>query len=285
MTTFSGARANYCRSPPVCVECCLLLLLFGLPVLMEQHGSIIRLLALGALETAINQAIALEPGAQARLAGLHGTVVRIRLEQPTTSIYLLLAEDGVEILHDYEGSVDVRVRSSLGALLQWLLVPGEPLQEHEQIRVSGSEPQLSELFGALQTVDLWHVLRHWFDQHVRLDDMLRLLRREDPAWLARLEHIGLQVDLIGDELGRQRLLQEEILDSLSGLKRSLRRERRLDLLFLSSGMSLLFAAFATTTGQLPVLLHSSEASRQALLFASLGLTLILSRILFGQRHV
>lgn len=251
---------------------------------MEEQGSVIRLLALGALEVAINQAIALEPRAQARLATLHGTVVRIRLEQPATSIYLLLAEDGVEILHDYEGSVDVRVRSSLGALLQWLLVPGEPLAEHEQIRVTGSEPRLAELTDALQMVDIWLVLRRWFDQHVHLNDLLRLLRREDPAWLARLDDMGVQLGRIGEELGHQRLLQEEILDSLNGLKRSMRRERRLDLLFLSSGMSLLFAAFATSTGQLPVLLHSSEASLQVLLFASLGLTLILSRILFGQRY-
>jgi len=251
---------------------------------MQEQRSLTRFLTLGALETVLNQALSLEPRSASRLAALHGTVVRVRLEKPATSIYLLLVEDGVEVLQDYEGHVDIRVRTTLGALLQWLFAPSEPLDDNDRIRISGEPSQLALLTSALDEFDLWSALRRWLDDHVRLEDLLALLRREDPRWLARLEQVCGQVDLISIELGRQRLLQEEILDSVNGLKRGMRRERRLDLLFLCSGMTLLFGAFATATGQIPVLWLPAEASLQTLLMASFGLTLIFSRILFGHRY-
>ncbi|MFN3714224.1 MAG: SCP2 sterol-binding domain-containing protein [Alcanivoracaceae bacterium] len=251
---------------------------------MEEQRSLTRFLALGALETVLNQALALESQAATRLSALHGTVIRVRLERPATSIYLLLAEDGIEVLHDYEGSVDIRIRTSLGALVQWLLAPGQAQDDDDRIRISGREPQLGILLAAVAEFDLWSALRRWLDEHVRLEDVLALLRREDPRWLGRLEQVCGQVDLIAEELGRQRLLQEEILDAMHGLQRGMRRERRLDLLFLCSGMTLMFGAFATATGQIPVLWLEAEAGAQTLALASLGLTLILSRILFGHRY-
>ncbi|MDF1629409.1 MAG: SCP2 sterol-binding domain-containing protein [Alcanivoracaceae bacterium] len=251
---------------------------------MEQQQSLTRLLALGTLETVLNQAIALESQSAARLTALHGTVVRIRLEKPATSIYMLLAEDGIEILHDYEGSVDIRIRANLGALLHWLIAPGAIAADDEHIRITGNEPQLGQLLAAMAEFDLWGALRSWVDNHLRLEDLVVLLRREDPRWFNRLEQVSDRVELIADELGRQRLLQEEVLDALHGLTKGMRRERRLDLLFLCSGMSLLFGAFATASGQLPVLLLETEAGLQTLIMASIGLTLILSRILFGHRY-
>lgn len=255
---------------------------------MEEQRSLVRFLALGALETALNQALALHGQAAQQLAALHGTVVRIRLEKPTTSIYLLLAEDGIEVLHDYEGHVDIRIRAQLGALLYWLMSANAKLSEGDQVRISGSEPQLSTLLAALADFDLWGALRSWFDNHLRLEDMLALLRREDPRWLNQLEQVSSKVEQMAMELGRQRLLQEEVLDAVNKLTQGMRRERRLDLLFLCSGMTLLFAAFANATGQLSTLLPAlpldTNTSLQTLIMASIGLTLILSRILFGHRY-
>lgn len=251
---------------------------------MEEQQSLTRFLTLSALETVLNQAIALNPTLAARLPALHGTVIRIRLSRPATSLYLLLVEDGVEFLEGYEGQVHIRIHTSLGALLQWLLAPGAEADDQDRIRISGSEPQLELLQALVAEFDLWSAVRRWLDEHVRMEDVLALLRREDPRWLAQLQQVGVQVDLIATELGRQRLLQEEILDELMGLKRGMRRERRLDLLFLCSGMTLLFAAFATATGQLPLLWQQPDTAAQTLLLASLGLTLILSRVLFGHRY-
>ena len=255
---------------------------------MEEQRSLARFLALGALETVLNQALALHGQAAGQLAALHGTVVRVRLEKPATSIYLLLAEDGIEVLHGYEGHVDIRIRAPLGALLYWLMSPSAELAEEDQVRISGNEPQLGTLLAALAEFDLWGALRNWFDNHLRLEDVLTLLRREDPRWLNQLEQVATQVEQMATELGRQRLLQEEVLDAVNKLTRSMRRERRLDLLFLCSGMTLLFAAFANATGQLSMLLPTlpldANTGLQTLIMASIGLTLILSRVLFGHRY-
>lgn len=251
---------------------------------MDERTSLTSFLTLGALETLLNQAIELDPSARDKLAGLHGTAIRVRCERPLFSIYILLYEDGVEVHEDYEGHVDIRVRGSLGAMLQWLLAPGVEALEDERIRVTGPEDRVQLLGKAVQEFNLWHAMRTWVDSHVRLDQVMSWLRREDPRWISRLEQLTEGVDAIGLELGRQRLLLEDVLDEIQGFKHGLRRERQLDMLFLCSGMALLFAAVASATGQLPVLYLDLQRGPQTLVLASLGLTLIMSRILFGHRY-
>lgn len=237
---------------------------------------------LGALETLLNQALEVEGSTSERLQALHGTVVRLRCERPTFSLYLLICEDGIEILENYEGHIDVRVRSSLGALLQWILTAGAP-PEDNNIQITGADDTVDLLVRTLQAFDLWAALRLWLDQHVNMHDVLTLLRREDPRWLGTLERLSTDVSSLGEEIGRQRLLQEEILDEIRGLKNGLRRERRLDMISLLAGAALLFAAFASSDGQLPILMQDIQQGTQTLFLASLGLTLVLTRILFGHR--
>jgi hypothetical protein len=249
----------------------------------QEQPSITRFLMLGALETLLNQALEMEGNTGERLQALHGTVVRLRCERPSFSLYLLICEDGIEILENYEGRIDVRVRSSLGALLQWILTAGAPPEENN-IQINGADETVDLLVRALQEFDLWSTLRLWLDQHVRMHDVLTLLRREDPRWLATLERLSSDVSSLGEEIGRQRLLQEEILEEIRGLKAGLRRERSLDMVSLLAGAALLFAAFASSDGQLPILIQDIQQGTQTLFLASLGLTLVLTRILFGHRQ-
>lgn len=250
---------------------------------MEDSLPITRFLVLGTLETLINQALEQEPRAQERLHALHGTAVRVRAERPSLVLYLLIYEDGIEILSDYEGHVDIRIRGPLGGILQWLLSPNSALPDDDHIRILGKESQVNLLTTTISEFSLWNIVRHWLENHVHLTDILGFLRREDPRWLARLQQLPDQVGQIARELSEQRLLQEEILTELKSLKRGMRRERQRDLLSLLFGLGLLMAAFATHSGELlPV--SSLTIKVQALLFASVGLTVILSRLLFGHRY-
>lgn len=251
---------------------------------MEESQSISRFLMLGALETLLNQALELEGNARSRLQALHGTVIRVRSERPVFSVYLLLCEDGVEVLHDYEGHVDIRIRATLGSLVHSILAPGSALPDAEKVRITGPEDRVELLSRLLLDFDLWTALRHWLENHVRLEEVLRWLRREDPAWVGRIDDLAAQVSGLGLEMGRQRLLLEEVLDEIQGFKRGLRRERQLDMLFLCSGMALLLAAFASANGQLPISVPDMKQGIQTLVLASIGLTLIMSRILFGHRY-
>ncbi len=246
---------------------------------MEQHSSsVTRFLVLGALETLINQAIEHEPRARDRLQRLHGTAIRVRTERPHMVLYVLVYEDGVEVLPDFEGYVHVRVRGTLGAVLQWVLSPNAPLPEEDRIRILGPEDRIALLNAAISEFSLWGVVRNWLDDHVRLNDLLTLLRREDPQWLSRLQGLPEKMDGLAIELARQRLLQEDILGELHQLRHEMRRARRLDATCIVTGLLLLLAALATLTSLLPVATAIS-ATTQALLLGSLGLTLLVSRLL------
>ena len=251
---------------------------------MEEELSTTRFLMLGALETLINQALEHDPRGPERLGRLHGTAIRIRTEQPMMVIYILIYEDGVELHPEYEGPVDVRIRGPLGALLQWLLSPNAALPEGDRIRILGPEDRISLLSAAVSEFSLWGVARNWLDEHVRLNELLGILRREDPRWLERLQNLPEEVGAIGDELGRQRLLQEDILGELQALRSGLHRQRQLDLLAILLGVGLLLAAMATAGGQLPLLAELAR-NTQTLLLASIGLTLLCSRLLFGYRNL
>ena len=250
---------------------------------MQEQASITRFLMLGALETLLNQALEMEARTGERLAGLHGTVVRLRSVSPAFSLYLLICEDGVEILEDYEGHVDIRVRASLGALLHWILTAGS-VPDEDGIQVTGPQDLVDMLVLAVQEFDLWSALRRWVDDHVRLEQVITLLRREDPRWLDTLHGLSTDVTRLSEEISHQRLLQEDILDEVRGLRRAIGRERRLDFAFMFIGMSLLLAAFASADGRLPILIQDIQKNTQTLLLASLGLTLMLSRLLFGHRQ-
>lgn len=251
---------------------------------MDEQPSATRFLVLGALETLLNQALEVSPDAREHLAALHGTVIRVRMERPMAVLYLLVYEDGIEIMQDFEGHVDLRIRAPMGALLQWIISPGSPLPSEEDIRILGPEELVLQLTEAMARFSVWEGLRQWLEQHVRLDRLLALVRREDPEWLQRLQSLPSQLTELNRELARQRLLQEDILAELRGLKAHLRRERRLDVLMLFLGLGLVIAALATASGHLPLLAVAGDAATQALVLGSLGLTLILSRVLFGHRY-
>ena len=249
----------------------------------QEQPSITRFLVHGTLETLINQALAHEPKAADRLRALHGTAIRVRTERPMAILYLLIYEDGIEVLPEYEGYVHIRVRGAMGALLQWLLAPNTTLPDEDQVRILGPEDRIHMISEAVSEFSLWGVTRNWLDDHVRLNDLLSLLRKEDPGWLARLQGLPEEVGQLANELGRQRLLQEEILDELRGLKRGLRRERRLDAACLILGMLLLLGALATLGDLLPIA-SAASATGQAVLLGSIGLTFLFSRLLFGHRY-
>lgn len=250
---------------------------------MDEQPSPTRFLMLGGLEAILNQTLELSPAARERLAPLHGTVVRVRMEKPMAVLYVLIYEDGIEIMQDFEGHVDVRVRAPLGALLQWVLSPGyQPSQEN--IRILGPDELVLQLGEAMAAFSIWEGLRQWLETHVQLDQLLGMLRREDPAWLSQLHGLPAQMQELNRELARQRLLQEDILNEIRALKSSLGRERRLDLFCLFSGLLLLLAALATASGHIPMLVPEEGPGVQMLLLASGGLALIFSRILFGHRY-
>ncbi len=79
----------------------------------------------GAIETALNRVIALDPPSQKKLAALTGKVIAIELESspgtPLLSLYMLPGEDGIELLSQYGGEADTTLSGTPLALAKMSL--------------------------------------------------------------------------------------------------------------------------------------------------------------------
>lgn len=245
---------------------------------MTRSSALSGLLIHGALETLLNQALTGHPRGREQLAALHGTVVRLRGENPMWVLYVLIYEDGLELLDDYEGQVEVRVRGPLGAMLHWLLAPDSD-DGNGELRITGPEQTLSRLQRMVSEFSLWPLVRNWLDDHVHLRDLLALLRREDPAWLEKLADLPDRLGALATEVARQQLLQEDILDELRGLRQALHRARRLDLGFLLFGTALVILALLRALGQWQITWQALASDGPSLAMISLGLALIAGRLL------
>lgn len=245
---------------------------------MSQTGNFPQLVALSGLEGLLNQTLTGTQEGRHRLKALHGTAIRIRSERPRWVLYLLLYDDGVELLTEYEGSVDIRVRGPMGAMVHWLF-SSQPLGEDTDLRVHGNEQAVNELGALIQHFSLWPLVRDWLDDHVRLKELLAVLRKEDPVWLEKLATLPQQVGDIAEQLAHQQLMQEDILDELRGLRGELHRARQLDLFFMLTGMVLIVLSLLRASGQWLEAWQALQQDTLSLAMLSLGLGCVVARLL------
>lgn len=71
-----------------------------------------------AIETLLNQAILLDPQTPARLAPMHGKVIRMEFSGLNTSLYLIPEPNGIQVLSEFEGQADCTLRGSPFDLLR-----------------------------------------------------------------------------------------------------------------------------------------------------------------------
>ncbi|MZR62107.1 SCP2 sterol-binding domain-containing protein [Alcanivorax sp. DP30] len=245
---------------------------------MAQTGSFPQLIVLGGLESALNQALTATPAGQQHLADLHGTVVRIRAERPMWVLYVLIYEDGIELLPEYEGNVDVRIRGPLGGMLHWLF-SSNPLEDQEELRVTGHEDQIRQLTALIDQFSLWPLIRNWLDDHVRLKELLAVLRREDPVWLEKLATLPEQMGQLAEQVAHQQLLQEDILEELQQLRGELRRNRKLDLFFTLTGTLLVLLSVLKAADLWSLTWHALQQDMLSLAMLSLGIACLVARLL------
>lgn len=255
---------------------------------MDASPSTGQFLMLGALEVLLNQALAVHPQGAATLDRLAGKVIRVRAHAPDIIFYCLIDKQGIELLPEYNGDADVRIRGSAGQLLHRALLPPDDQRppEDEGIRIGGDEQTVALLRTALDTFNLWEALRTWLREHVAMPEFLGLLRQHDPAMLERLQNMPQLVGQALEELRSQAAVQQQVLDELRSLKSALQAERRSDMLAITLGMLFLLLALMSATGTLPPLVGSaagSPAGQQTWALAALGIALMLSRV-FSRRY-
>lgn len=250
----------------------------------NSHNSLAQTLALSALEFLLNQVLTSDPLGRERLAQLDGTVIRVRVEKPDEVIFLLVHADSVEVLTEFDGYVNVRVRGELGALLEWWLVPNSAETANNRLRVLGADDTLQLLQDTISDFSLWALVRGWLDNFTQLEDVLALLKREDSRWHHLLKDLPETVQKMSEEVAQQRLQHEDLEDEFTRFKRIATKERRKDISYALLALicfGLSFAFWERLISLSPWLAPAEQAAAALLL----GVLLLLSRLLFSRRYV
>ena len=125
---------------------------------------VIKPLLLSALESALNQYLALDADASFFLAPLTGKVIAVTILPFNESIYLCPAADSIQVLDQFPGQPDARLTGSVLAL-GLMGLGSKPLSSNfsGEVKIAGDTAtgrQFQELFGKLD-IDLEEKLSHY----------------------------------------------------------------------------------------------------------------------------
>lgn len=222
----------------------------------EQPESMAGMLVTELMETAINLALENDPKALEQLADHTGKVIRVKTLEPHAIFYLTVCDHGVQLATHHEDMVNARVRLP-SALLARLLVGGQSLGGDNllgEVRVSGDEQLLRDLLAIAIDFNLWHLtkkfVQRWLPEFQSFEDLLRLLREQDPAWLARLEHLPQLTHETFQAVRDLRLMQQEQMEELQLLRAQLDKERRAGQVSTGIGLVMIVIAFLAHNGYL-----------------------------------
>lgn len=220
----------------------------------EQPESMAGMLVTELMESAINLAMANDPKALEQLSDHTGKVIRVKTVDPHAVFYLTIAETGIQLAMHHEDMVNARVRLP-SALLARLLVGGQSWGGDNllsEVRVAGDEQLLRDVLSVAVDFNLWHVtkkiVQRWLPEFQSFEDLLRLLRDQDPAWLARLEHLPQLTHETFQAVREMRALQSEQIEELRRLRRQLDLDRRAGQVSTLIGLVMIVAAFLTHNG-------------------------------------
>ncbi|CBL46766.1 Hypothetical protein HDN1F_31830 [gamma proteobacterium HdN1] len=258
----------------------------------EQPESMAGMLVTELLEYAVNLALHRDEAAVRRLVHQAGKVVRIKTVEPHSVFYLSVTETGVALSTHHEDIVHARVRLPT-TLLARLLVGGEGLGGEglfSEVRVAGDEKLLQELLAIAVEFNLWSVVKRsvqqWLPEFQSIEDLLRLLRDQDPAWLARLEHLPQMTHEAILAVKDLRAMQMEQLEALREMRLQMERDRRKVQVSTVLGLIMVVVAFLSHNGYLdwqPVLAWGQiGVLRQPLAFNEL-LMLIVALVILVPR--
>lgn len=105
-----------------------------------------------AIETTLNQAIRPNPAHQATLQRLQGKIVRIEVVGLDLQFNLIIKQDGLTVLSEYEGQIDAAIIGAPLSLLNLSLQTQPNLANYPDIKVEGDirvVQQLTQLMKQL----------------------------------------------------------------------------------------------------------------------------------------
>ena len=248
--------------------------------------SMLRQLALGVIEAAINLALSHDARALEQVREYKGRVLRIKTVAPDWMFFVVLCDDGVQLFGEYEETVDARLTLPFTLLAQYVLgsAPTD-LQGIDGVRVSGDLLLLAELLQVVQDFSIWtlsrRIINNWLPQYEGFSGLLEAMKNHDPAWIVRLEHLPqLANETLVAVKTQQELLQRQMLE-IQAIRHQLDADRHANQISTIIGFCLLVVAFLAHNGylQVPVI---QNLSLDTVILLILSVVLLAPRLL-GRR--
>lgn len=238
------------------------------------------------LESAVNLALSYEPEAAKRLSDHAGRMIRIKTINPDWMFYLALRKDGVQFYSDCDEPVDVRVTLPTSLLSQYILGSKTDPQEFvDSVRLSGDTELLDSLLSIALEFSLWNlvkrILKDWLPEFDGVTGLIDALKRHDPAWIVRLEHLPQLANETLQVVRLQGELQQTQIMELNAIKQQLASDRKMNRISTIIGLCLIVVAFCANNGFLtvPVL---DGFSLDTLVLLVLALVILVPRIISGR---
>jgi ubiquinone biosynthesis protein UbiJ len=134
-------------------------------------------IALGAAEKLIEQAVQLDPLAAPCFAALADKVIAIDLQGLDMRVYILPHPQGVSLLSEYEGDVDVTIRAAPFTLLRMMNAQDSTLLSSGEVILEGEHALAQRLTDCFRAIEIdWeeHLSRiigdipaHWLGHNFR----------------------------------------------------------------------------------------------------------------------
>ncbi len=122
---------------------------------MAALGTTVETAAIAALETALNQALALDPATGRALAALEGKVFQLDCTQPELEIFLIAQAERIRLSGHWEGDITTGIRGSAGDFAE-LAASDDAAASliNGKLELHGNSGPLIELQGILAGLDM-----------------------------------------------------------------------------------------------------------------------------------
>lgn len=196
----------------------------------ENSESMTPLLMLGVFEAAINNVLAQNAQAIQTIALNAGKVIRVKIYNPQYSLYLVLCEEGIQILSRFDGVVDARIKAPASQLV-WLML-GESMDSQSiltQLKITGNRQLIADLIQLAVEINLWHwiisVLQEWLPNYREVIQHWTVSRTQPDDWMEGIQHLSQLASDTLDEIRRQSHSQQAVLTELVKIRQRMEKKQ------------------------------------------------------------
>ena len=172
-------------------------------------------------------------------------MIRIKTIAPYASFYIVICEDGVQVLHQHYGSVDARVRAPAATLAWYLfgLPESEASPGDDRIMIVGDRELIESLSDLAKDLNIWlsvqGILKEWMPHYDSVEEIWQSLKSQDPIWVERMQYLPQVVNDAVIHLRRHSDMQKERLDEMKTLLLKFERRQRLTTRVVVGGLVVL----------------------------------------------